>query len=209
LYKENDLQAEHSWVSENGYSATNDEVPDTGYDNMATGVTIFRGLPRNASLSVRVAIGLEMLVAPESPIRSFVSQPTLSDPRAIGVLYQVAESMRLAYPARFNATAALVPLLAKAVKHIAPYFAPALASGSQALGSWAARSIQARLQAPQDRPAPRAKLNATQRAVLAEARAATANFKAIAEAARSAPPARRAKGPARRRGKRAAKQRVR
>jgi len=113
-------------------------VADTGFDNMATGVIIMRGLHKNATFNLTAHVGIEVIPTVTSQFRSLVSEPVMSDHRALSLLYSVEENMRFAYPANYNGIAALVPLIAKAARYIAPIVAPAL-SGMLGLATDAAQ----------------------------------------------------------------------
>lgn len=151
------------WWLRAARAATIGYISDTGFDNMATGVILMRGLHKNASFNLIAHVGLEIIPTVTSQFRSLVSEPVPNEPRALDVLYAVEENMRFAYPANYNGVAALVPLLAKAVKFLAPIVVPAL-SGLVGTASDAAQKRLKALAAPSAAAEPRVK--AVQRSML-------------------------------------------
>lgn len=94
---------------------------DTGYDNTAHGVILFRGLSSQASVTLQCYVGLEVIPSTSSPIRAFVRTPCPPDSRAIGLYYDIANSMPSSYPSRYNSVGALLPYLVEAAKVVLPH----------------------------------------------------------------------------------------
>jgi len=116
---------------------------DTGFDNTATGVILFRGLSPLATVTLQTYIGLEMIPRQDSPLRAFVRTPCPPDRRAIDLYYDIANSMPTSYPARYNSFGALLPFLVEAAKQVLPQI--------PALIGWVTDKISAR---PRPAPAP-------------------------------------------------------
>jgi len=100
---------------------------DLGYDNVSQGMTIFRGLSAQATVTLQVYVGLEMIPRQDSPVRSFVRTPGEPDMRAIQLYYEIANSMAVSYPARYNSLGSLLPLLVTAARAVIPHI-PFIAS---------------------------------------------------------------------------------
>jgi len=99
---------------------------DTGYDNCSQGIIIFRGLSQQATITLQCYVGLEMIPRQDSPVRTFVRNPMPPDLLAIKTYYDIANSMAVSYPARYNSLGALLPYLVSAFRAIGPYVPMAL-----------------------------------------------------------------------------------
>jgi hypothetical protein len=128
------------WVVANGggrssytlpYRQTGTYNPDfsclsSGVDQHVNwGVVIFRSLPYEAALEVKVINVREVVPSRDSPWRRFVEPAEQFDEKAMRLYYQCAADMEQAYPARYNSLAMLLPIiksaLAKLVMAGAPY----------------------------------------------------------------------------------------
>jgi hypothetical protein len=107
-------------------------VDDTGYDNVATGVIIVKGLSIESSLTLQLFVGLECILREQSPVRSFASAAAELDPFAMDFYYKIVNSMPFAYPASANSLGAIFPLIASkammVAKSLAPHVLPAVGS---------------------------------------------------------------------------------
>lgn len=112
---------------------------ETGFDSVASSVTIFRGLSDQANVTVRAYVGIEMVPFDYSPLIAFVRAAAEPSPAAMREYFLVASSMAGVYPARFNAFGMLLPFLAKKIAAIAPIVAPHLIAAARALFSSAPR----------------------------------------------------------------------
>lgn len=101
---------------------------DTGYGNVATGVTIFRGLSQAATITVRMYVGQELLPRLTSPLKSMVAVPPPMDELALKLYYDLASRMPIAYPSRDNGFGLLLPKIISALKFIAPIVLPHVVS---------------------------------------------------------------------------------
>lgn len=105
-------------------------IEDTAFDNVATAIILFRGLPQQATLSVQCHVGLECVLDATSPFRSLTSASAAYDIRAMEAYYEVAARMPFSYPASYNSLGLLVPFLAKAISAVKDYIAPAVAAAA-------------------------------------------------------------------------------
>jgi hypothetical protein len=94
---------------------------DLGYDNCSQGIIIFRGLSQQATITLQAYVGLEMIPCQDSPVRSFVRSPGVPDLRALQVYYEIANSMAVSYPARYNSMGLLLPFLVEAARTVLPH----------------------------------------------------------------------------------------
>lgn len=106
---------------------------DLGFDSVTTGVSIFRGLNYEATITISVHIGLEYLVQSESPFRTMVSDPDEPDSRALTAYYEIAQRMPHAYPASYNALGLVLPAIASAVRAVIPHLPKLLPVASAVL----------------------------------------------------------------------------
>lgn len=94
---------------------------DTGFDCVTTGVSIFRGLNPEATITVIAHVGMECILRVESPFRTLAGEPDEPDPRALSAYFEIAARMPHAYPASYNALGLVLPAIAAAVRAIAPH----------------------------------------------------------------------------------------
>lgn len=102
----------------------NAPVMDTAFDEVATGVILFRGLDQKATLSLQVYQGLQHVLENTSIFGSFVDDPCPPDARAIAAYYQIASRMPMHYPASFNSFGAVIPFIRAALRSLAPIVVP-------------------------------------------------------------------------------------
>jgi hypothetical protein len=118
-------QVGQPWINSMYQSAT--VTCDTGYDNTATGVIIWRGLSAGgggggfgASLMVKVIVGLEVCPRPTTADRIYAQPAAPYEPRALEAYYGIMGQLQPAYPARFNALGAILPVISTALSQLWP-----------------------------------------------------------------------------------------
>lgn len=99
---------------------------ETGFDRLASGVVIFRGLHSAASITVKGYFGYQLVPRETSPLRSLVVIPPTADELALRMYYSVVQRMPIAYPARDNGLGMLIPKVMSVVRYVAPYVIPVL-----------------------------------------------------------------------------------
>lgn len=102
---------------------------DTGLDSWSCGIVIFRNLAGptggfNASLTIKLYQGHEVIPRVDSPDRTFVKEPIPMDAASVAAYYAIARELPDAYPASFNALGALLPAIARVASAIWPVLAP-------------------------------------------------------------------------------------
>lgn len=144
---------DNNWIR-NAYAG--DSLPcDTGFDQCASSVQIYRGLSSEATLQVRMYVGLEMTVMPESPLRTFVASPAPVDERAMELYFAMVSNMRAVYPADFNGLAQLVPILMRVAAYVGPKIAPYVERGAVELGKVVAKEVSHLLGHKTSKPQPK------------------------------------------------------
>lgn len=112
----------------------NGSYDDTQFDQCATGVAIFRGLPPQASLSIQMHVGIEAVVDVTSPFRTLAAATATYDPKAMLAYYEIVSGMPFSYPASYNSLATLLPYLSAAVQmlrsHGGPFLGKLLRAGA-------------------------------------------------------------------------------
>lgn len=99
---------------------------DTGYDNTSVGVIFWRGLAAGgggsfgASVMLKVIAGHEICPKPSAFDRVYLKAPVRYEPLALQAYYALMSDMAPAYPARYNALGALLPLLASFASRLMP-----------------------------------------------------------------------------------------
>lgn len=94
---------------------------DTGFDAVTTGVSIFRGLNNQATITLVGHVGLENILQVESPFRTLAGDPDEPDTRALSSYFEIAARMPHAYPASYNALGLVLPAIASALRFITPH----------------------------------------------------------------------------------------
>lgn len=94
---------------------------DMNFDEVTSGITIFRGLNPNATITVMLHCSLECILEAESPFRTLAGDADEPDMRAINAYYEIAARMPHAYPASYNALGLVLPAIASAMRFIAPH----------------------------------------------------------------------------------------
>lgn len=126
------FRTDNPYISPNnvvGANYTSNNLPfDTGFDNCAQGVTIFRGLSQQATITVQGYLGLEIIPRMDSPFISMVKEPPPPDPRVLPAYYEIVNSMPVSYPSRYNSLGLLLPLLVDALRVVAPHIPSAVSA---------------------------------------------------------------------------------
>lgn len=130
---------------------------DNGYDQTSTGIVLLRGLSKKASFTLTVRHVVQRIVGPTSVLAPVVRPPVAPDEKALRAYYAIAQSMAYAYPARYNALGAVLPLVASALRAAAPHVLPLAKAAAGALISRLAHPP-----APQQRQHPPRALPPTQ-----------------------------------------------
>lgn len=94
---------------------------DTGFGSMTSGISIFRGLNFEATITITAHVSLEYTLASTSPFRTMTTEPDEPDPLALKAYFEVAARMPHAYPASYNALGLVLPALGSAIKAALPY----------------------------------------------------------------------------------------
>lgn len=119
---------------------------ETGFDRLATGVMLFRGLHSAATITVKGYFGYQLVPRETSPLRSLVVVPPPADEQALRLYYSVVQRMPIAYPARDNGLGLLLPKLLSVVRYVAPYVIPVVKDlakkGIDALAKSATKKIK-------------------------------------------------------------------
>lgn len=106
-----------------------DGVPYTwGTGNEMVGISLYRGLNVQASLTVKVVLGLELVCSPSSPIRQFAVPPPPNEPNALQLYYDLVAEMPHSYPASANFLSAVVSAAQTLLPMILPHL-PAIVGG--------------------------------------------------------------------------------
>lgn len=94
---------------------------DSNFDAVTTGVSIFRGLNEQATITVISHVSMECILQVESPFRTLVGDPDEPDTRAINAYFEIAARMPHAYPASYNALGLVLPAIATAIRAVLPH----------------------------------------------------------------------------------------
>lgn len=147
------------WVA--SVYATASRPDDMNFDAVATGVSIFRGLNNNATITVTMHVGMECILQAESPFRTMAGDPDEPDMRAINSYYEIVARMPHAYPASYNSLGLVLPAIASALRAVVPHL-PKVWEGIKAVAPVVAPMIPALSglfdKKEEDKPARRARL---------------------------------------------------
>lgn len=114
------------WWIATQYAVTS-RPDDANFDAVTSGVSIFRGLNYEATITLISHVGLECVLQSESAFRTMASNPPEPDPRALLAYYEISARMPHAYPASYNALGLVLPAIGAAVRAILPHL-PKIAS---------------------------------------------------------------------------------
>jgi hypothetical protein len=106
-----------------------------GLDNGMTGVSLYRGLSQNASLTVKSVLALEVVPAPTSPIRQFTRPAAANDPRALQLYYDLVHDMPHTYPASSNFLSAILSAVSSLLPQVLPHVAGIVQSARGVFGA--------------------------------------------------------------------------
>lgn len=123
---------------------------DSGFDSVTTGVSIFRGLNLQSTITITAHVSMENILQVESPFRTLAGEPDEPDTRALTAYYEIASRMPHAYPASYNALGLVLPAIANAMRFIAPHL-PKIWQGIKAVAPVAAPLLSGLLS--KDKPA--------------------------------------------------------
>lgn len=157
-----------------GSAITANDLPvDTAPDSVSTAVVIFRGLQKEASISVTFHAGFEFQLASGSPFGPMVSRPVPYSLNAMTAYNELSARMPSVYPARYNSLALLLPAARAALGVVAPHLMrlvpKAVEMVKQVVGHPVAQAIMPHVKeavsvlnhpAPQIRGRPRARVEA-------------------------------------------------
>lgn len=114
---------------------------DTGYDNVNTGVMIWRGLQGSSgggfgsSLQVKVIAGLEIAPTPSQGDAVFTQHPAPFEPRALEAYYKLCLELKDAYPARFNSFEDILGAIGDVVGKVWSNVEPAIVGGLSSIAN--------------------------------------------------------------------------
>lgn len=101
---------------------------DTGFDNVACSVTIFRGLAPQATITLTAYVGLQVVVRDTSPFAPLVENSPPEDQRAVEAYYRLTQTMRGSYAAKYNSLGLVVGALGNLLRTYGPTIARTLVS---------------------------------------------------------------------------------
>jgi len=112
---------------------------DSGFDNVNTGVIIFRGLSGTsgggfaASIQLKVISGLEIAPVPPQGDGVFVEPPAPYQPKALEAYYKLALELKGAYPARFNSLETILDAIGDVASKVWSHVEPRVVGALQGL----------------------------------------------------------------------------
>jgi hypothetical protein len=98
-----------------------------GTDNTNVGISIYRGLSGAASITIKIVLGLELLPAPASSIRTFTTPAAPNEPNAMQLYYDMVAEMPGSYPASSNFLNAVISAASILLPQLLPHL-PAIVS---------------------------------------------------------------------------------
>jgi hypothetical protein len=136
-----------------GYPSIAGNPYSWGTTNELVGVSLYRGLSPNASITIKMVLAQEIVPMPTSPIRQFVKAAAENDPRAIQLYYDLVRDMPQSYPASSNFFGAILSAVGSILPAVLPLL-PAVVGGiSNLFGAGRAAYEQSR-QPPPPPPLP-------------------------------------------------------
>jgi hypothetical protein len=99
---------------------------DTGYDNVAHAMVIFRGLSKDATLTIKSVDVMEAIPRFDAPSLQYAQLSPASCPRALELYHTISTEMRYAYPASFNSLGTILNALARVASNLWPFVKPAI-----------------------------------------------------------------------------------
>lgn len=97
-------------------------------DNVATGVVIFRGLHRLATVTIKTYDSLEIATRYNGPSRQFMKTPREFSPRSLEAYYRISHSLDQVYPASFNSLGSILATIGKVIMGALPVVGPVLSA---------------------------------------------------------------------------------
>jgi len=122
-----------TWVSNRvGTDITNTLATiDSGMDNLACGMVIFRGLSKDASVTIKTIDVLEVIPRLDTPALQF-SQPAVAPClKALELYYALSHELRFVYPASYNSFGTLLSTIGRVASTLWPYVSPLVAGGAK------------------------------------------------------------------------------
>jgi hypothetical protein len=116
-------------------------MPETGLDDVAVPVLIFRGLSASASLSLKRTVGFELVPSDASGSLPFIRKPAPYSPAAIDLYQRITAMLPSAFPAKFNSWGSILRVIGDVASNLAPAvsmipeFGPVLGGIAGAIGS--------------------------------------------------------------------------
>jgi hypothetical protein len=95
-------------------------VIDSGYDNVHTGIIIFRGLDSSASITLKLIDTIEMVPMVDSPFKQFVEAPNRFSPTALGLYHALVQATPDVYPADYNSLGKVWGVIKRVAREIWP-----------------------------------------------------------------------------------------
>lgn len=127
----------------------------SGFDAGCTwGVTIFRGLHPQMSLTVKTVTSLELVPSAAAPSRQFIKPAMRFEPTAIAAYYALASELPTCMASKHNFLGSILPILSSVAAKVLPFLAPAIGQGITGVAGAVANRINP--PAPTPRPAIRA-----------------------------------------------------
>lgn len=106
---------------------------DTGLDNVANAMVIFRGLSATASLTIKSIDGIEYLPHLDSPSKQYAAPAAAPCLKALELYYMLSKELAYAYPASYNSIGLLLSTIAKAASYLWPKVLPLIPTLASAL----------------------------------------------------------------------------
>lgn len=131
----NDLALE-SWMygAQINWPAAANNPYSWGTSNELCGVSIYRGLSNNASITLKMVLAMEIVPTPTSPIRQFVKTAADCEPRAIQLYYDLIRDLPQSYPSSSNFLGAVLTAARTLLPQLLPHIPGAIDAVSSAFG---------------------------------------------------------------------------
>lgn len=97
----------------------NEVVTSVGTTNLQTGVALFSGIDRAASIDVKVVSGLEIVASGSSPFSGFMEPPLEESDTAQRQVHLMQRRLASAYPAKYNVLGTLIATVLPALGSVA------------------------------------------------------------------------------------------
>lgn len=130
-------------VLTDAYASVSPVIPPSGgvtsvstahHPGLTWGVTIFRGLHPQMTISLKTVTVLELVPSANAPSRQFITPPPEYDPVAMRLYYHLAHEMRPVMASKHNFFGTLLPMLSSLLTRALPVVGPLIGQGLSALG---------------------------------------------------------------------------